>query len=115
MGSDMKIREELYIKMSNDYNSYIENLKKSSIDNILNSAYEKTMKENILNEFTPEFKHYDIEKIKALNTYENPLDKLYKERFKSDIGIHTLFEDSIYDTLSDIVKEQKEKKKSRER
>ena len=25
MGSDMKIREELYIKMSNDYNSYIEN------------------------------------------------------------------------------------------
>ena len=29
MGSDMKIREELYIKMSNDYNSYIENLKKS--------------------------------------------------------------------------------------
>ena len=73
------------------------------------------MKENILNEFTPEFKHYDIEKIKALNTYENPLDKLYKEWFKSDIGIHTLFEDSIYDTLSDIVKEQKEKKKSRER
>ena len=58
---------------------------------------------------------YDIEKIKALNTYENPLDKLYKEWFKSDIGIHTLFEDSIYDTLSDIVKEQKEKKKSRER
>ena len=115
MSNDMKIREELYNKMSNDFNNYIDNLKNSSIDNILDNAYEKTMRENILEEFTPEFKHYDIEKVKALNTYENPLDKLYKEWFKSDVGIHTLFEDSIYDTLTDIVKEQKEKKKSRER
>lgn len=115
MSNDMKIREELYNKMSNDFNNYIDNLKNSSIENILDNAYEKTMRENILEEFTPEFKHYDIEKVKALNTYENPLDKLYKEWFKSDIGIHTLFEDSIYDTLTDIVKEQKEKKKSRER
>ena len=115
MSNDIKIREELYNKMSNDFNNYIDNLKNSSIENILDNAYEKTMRENILEEFTPEFKHYDIEKVKALNTYENPLDKLYKEWFKSDIGIHTLFEDSIYDTLTDIVKEQKEKKKSRER
>lgn len=115
MGNDMKIREELYEKMFNNYNRYIENLKNSSVENILDSAYEKVMRENILEEFAPEFKHYDIEKIKALNTYENPLDKLYKEWFKSDIGIHTLFEDSIYDTLEDIVREQKQKNKSQER
>lgn len=111
----MSIREELYKKMSNDYKNYIDNLKNSSIDKILDSAYEKVMKENILEEFTPEFKHYDIEKIKALNNYENPLNKLYREWFKRDIGIHTLFEDSIYDTLTDLVKEQKQKNKSRER
>lgn len=115
MSNGMSIREELYKKMSNDYKNYIDNLKSSSIDKILDSAYEKVMKENILEEFTPEFKHYDIEKIKALNNYENPLNKLYREWFKRDIGIHTLFEDSIYDTLTDLVKEQKQKNKSRER
>lgn len=115
MSNGMSIREELYKKMSNDYKNYIDNLKNSSIDKILDSAYEKVMKENILEEFTPEFKHYDIEKIKALNNYENPLNKLYREWFKRDIGIHTLFEDSIYDTLTDLVKEQKQKNKSRER
>lgn len=115
MSNSMSIREELYKKMSNDYKNYIDNLKNSSIDKILDSAYEKVMKENILEEFTPEFKHYDIEKIKALNNYENPLNKLYREWFKRDIGIHTLFEDSIYDTLTDLVKEQKQKNKSRER
>lgn len=105
MSNGMSIREELYKKMSNDYKNYIDNLKNSSIDKILDSAYEKVMKENILEEFTPEFKHYDIEKIKALNNYENPLNKLYREWFKRDIGIHTLLE--IVVIVLDQVREKK--------
>ncbi len=115
MNNEMKIRKELYEKMSSDYKTYIEDLKNSSKDKIIDSAYEKVMKENILDEFTPEYKHYDIEKIKALNNCKKPLNQLYQEWFKSDIGIQTLFEDSIYDTLENIVKEQRQKNKSRER
>lgn len=115
MNNEMKIREELFSKMQQDYKVFIEELKQCSSDKILDSAYEKVMKENILEEFTPDFKHYDMEKIKALNTNPKPLNRLYQEWFKADIGIHMLFEDSIYDTLQDIVNEQKNKKIVRER
>lgn len=113
MNNEMKIRKELFIKMSNDYNIYIENLKNSSIDNILENAYEKVMKENILAEFTPKFEHYNIEQIKALNSFKEPLNKLYKKWFKEDNGVHNLLEDSIFDTLQDMLKEQKNKVQER--
>lgn len=113
MDNEMKIRKELFAKMSNDYNTYIENLKNSSIDNILDNAYEKVMKENILSEFTPEFEHYNMEQIKALNSCKEPLNKLYKKWFKEDNGVHNLLEDSIFDTLQNIVKEQKNRVQER--
>lgn len=115
MSNEMKIRNNLYSKMQQDYNTFIENLKQQTPDKILDTAYEKVMKDNILEEFTPDFKHYNMEQIKALNTCKNPLNKLYKECFKADNGVHNLLEDSIYDTLQDIVKEQKQKNKERER
>lgn len=115
MNSEMKIREDLYNKMQQDYNTFIENVKQKTPDKILDMAYEKVMKENILEEFTPDFKHYNMKQIKALNTCKNPLNKLYNEWFKGDNGVHNLLEDSIYDTLQDIVKEHKQKNKVQER
>lgn len=115
MDDEMQIREELFSKMQENYNTFIEELKKYSPDKILDKAYEKVMKENILDEFTPEFKHYDIEKVKVLNNYKDPLDKLYKKWFHKDGGVHNLFEDSLYDILQDIMREQKQKNMSQER
>lgn len=115
MNDGIKIREELFSKMQENYNTFIEELKKTSPDEILDSAYEKVMKENILKEFTPDFKHYEIEKVEALNNYQNPLDKLYKKWFHKDGGVHSLFEDSLYDILQDIMREQKQKNMTQER
>ncbi len=115
MNNEMKIREEVYNKMEQEYNNYIENLKLKTPDEIIKSSYEKVMKEEILGDFYPEYEHYDMKKIKALNKCKEPLEELYQGWMDCDAGIHQVLEDSTYDTLDRLVEEQKEKKKTRER
>lgn len=115
MQNDMEIRQELYSKMEKEYNSFIEKLKTLSPEEIIKSAYEKVIKEEILGEFYPEYEHYDIGKIRALNKTKEPLDELYQGWMDCDLGIHQVLEDSIYDTLEEVEREQKQKHKSQER
>lgn len=111
----MKIRENLFNKMQQEYDDFINNLKQQTPQKIIEGAYQKVIKEEILGDFYPEYKHYDIDKIKALGKTKAPLEELYQGWMKCDAGIHQALEDNIYDTLDDIEKEQKQKKNSRER
>lgn len=47
----MNIREELYSKMEKEYDLFIENLKQLSPEKIIDSAYEKVMKEELVSMF----------------------------------------------------------------
>ena len=63
---------------------------------------------------------YTFEEIKALKQEENSLNSLYQGWMDCDLNICQLLEDSVRDTLEELVEEQKEKlkelkKKSRER
>lgn len=113
---DIEIRQELYDKMQTEYNEYLDELKNSDSQNIINNAYQITMKEELVAMFYPESEKYDMEDIRALNKTKNPLEELYQGWMDSDAGIHSVLEDSIDDTIEDLKKEQKEKqKKSMER
>lgn len=115
MNKDMKIREEVFQKMEQEYNNFIGELKISTPETIIERSYEKVMKEEILSDFFPEYEHYDMEKIKVLNKQKEPLEELYQGWMDCDNGIHNILEDSTYDTLENLVQEQKEKKNARER
>lgn len=115
MQNEMKIREELYSKLEKEYNSFIENLKKSPPEKIIDKAYEKVMKEELCAMFYPEYDRYDIDQIKALNKTKAPLQELYNGWMDSDSGIHQALEDSTFDLLEELVQEQKQKNKSMER
>lgn len=115
MNNEMKIREEVYNKMEKEYNGFIENIKTKTPEEIIESSYEKVMKYEILCDFEPEFRHYDIERIKSLNKSNDPLEEIYQGWMDWDGGLHNAIEDSIENTLDKLVKEQKEKKKTRER
>lgn len=115
MNNEMKIREEVYSKMEQEYNNFIEKVKLKTPDEIIQCSYEKVMKEEILGDFEPEFRHYDIEKIRALSKCKDPLEELYQGWMDCDAGIHQILEDSTYDTLDRLVDEQKQKQKPRER
>ena len=110
-----KIREELYQKLSLEYDSFIEEIKKLPPEKIIDKSYEKVMKEELVSMFYPESDQYDISDIKALNKSEYPLEELYQGWMDEDSGIHQILESSVEDTIDLLKKEQKNKNKSMER
>ena len=113
--SEMEIRTKLYEKLEQEYKNYIEDLKSYDIDTIINSAYPIVIKEEMVSMFYPESERFDIEEIKALNKIDSPLEELYQGWMDTDEGIHSVLEDSVSNTLDDVLREQKEKTKDRER
>lgn len=115
MDNEMKIREDVYKKMEQEYKIFIEKVKLKTPEEIIRSSYEKVCKEEILSIFHPECEYYDIDKIKCLNKCENPLEEIYQGWMDSDAGLYQVIEDSTYNTLDMLVEEQKQKSKSYER
>ena len=107
--------KKLYEKMQNEYNDFIEEMKNNEPQFIVNNAYQIVIKEELVAMFYPESEQYDIDEIKALNKTKNPLEELYQGWMDSDAGIHSVLEDNVSDTIEEIQKEQREKKKDRER
>lgn len=109
---DIEIRQELYEKMQTEYNEYLVNLKNTNAQNIIDNAYQITIKEELVTMFYPDLEKYEVEDIKALNKSKNPLEELYQGWMDSDAGIHSVLEDSVDDTLEELKREQKEKQKN---
>ena len=110
-----KLREELYEKISLEYDSFIEKIKQLSPEKIIDKSYEKVMKEELVSMFYPENEQYDISDIKALNKSEYPLEELYQGWMDEDSGIHQALESSVETTIDFLKKEQKNKNKDIER
>lgn len=113
--NEMDIRKKLYEKMQKEYNDFIEEMKNNEPQFIVNNAYQIVIKEELVAMFYPESEQYDIDEIKALNKTKNLLEELYQGWMDSDAGIHSVLEDNVSDTIEEIQKEQREKKKDRER
>lgn len=110
-----KLREELYEKLSLEYDSFIEEIKKLPPEKIIDKSYEKVMKEELVAMFYPESDQYDISDIKALNRSESPLEELYQGWMDDDSGINQALESSVETTIDFLKKEQKNKNKPMER
>lgn len=108
-----KIREELYDKLSMEYDSFIEEIKKLPPVQIIDKSYEKVMKEEFVSMFYPENTEYDISDIKALNKSKNPLEELYQGWMDFDGGIHQSLEGSVENTIEFLKKEQRNKSMER--
>ena len=113
--NEMDIRKKLYEKMQNEYNDFIEEMKTNEPEVIVNSAYQIAIKEELVGMFYPQEDKYDIEEIKALNKLPDPLEELYQGWMDCDAGICSVLEDGVSLTLEDVLEQQKEKKKDRER
>lgn len=112
---EMEIRQKLYDKLQNEFKNFIEEVQKKEPKEIVDSAYQIAIKEELVGIFFPQEDKYDIEEIKALNKLPDPLEELYQGWMDCDGGIHTVLEDSVSLTLEDVLEQQKEKKKDRER
>lgn len=107
------LRQRVQEKLTNEYNDFINELKNERPNVILERAYEKVCKEEMLYAF--EKKSLDINECKALLKYSNVLDDCYSEWLKSDGNFNELLEYSVDNSIEHITEdfkmEQKKKNK----
>ncbi len=114
--NNMIIRENVYSKMEQEYNNFIEELKKLSPEKIIEKSYEKVIKEEILSCFYPKLEEdYLISQIKTLNRSKNPLEELYRGWMDYDEGIHSILEESISYTIDNLSEKIKESERSKQK
>jgi hypothetical protein len=103
------LREQLYNKLSAEYDAFIADLKGKTPDKIIDSAYEKVYKEDIVSNFiydeaySKEF--YSDEAIGALFALKNPLEKMY--HYWRDT--HRPYSDALIDSIFDFVAREVER------
>ena len=85
------IKDLLYEKMSNEQKDFVENLKHLPPEKIIQSAYEKVMRDDILMLFEDDF--LDDKQIKALLRLEKPLSACYDEWLKNECSYMDMLRD----------------------
>ena len=111
MQNEQDMRDLLYEKMSNEQENFIEKLKHSSPEEIISSAYEKVMRDDILMLFEDNF--LDAKQIKELLRLEHPLSACYNEWLKNDCSYMDMLRDTVDDFSRELVKESKQAKKKK--
>ena len=96
----------LYEKAQKEYDDLIAELKELPSEQVIERAYEKVIKENIL--CILEESQRDQKEAKALYLEKYPLDRAYQDWLKSDVSGTAMLRDSIDDTSIDALKERRE-------
>ena len=99
----------LYEKAQKEYDDLIAELKELPSEQVIERAYEKVIKENIL--CILEESHRDQKEAKALYLEKYPLDRIYQDWLKSDVSYMGMIRDTIDDSAKDAVKEHRAKQR----
>ena len=107
------LKQRVQEKITNEYNDFIEELKKERPEVIIERAYEKVCKEEMLYVF--EKNDLSVNECKSLLKCSNILDDCYSEWLKSDGNFNEMLEyaveNSIEHITEDFKREQKQKNK----
>lgn len=96
----------LYEKMQAEYDSFIDELKTKPVDEVLEKAYEKVMKEEMV--CICEIAKHDQKEAKALYLEKYPLDRMYQDWLKSDVSYMDMLRDSVDDSTKAALTERRE-------
>ena len=105
----MSFTDLLYEKVQAEYDTFIEELKQMTPEQVIDKAYEKVTKENIVTIIQEE--NLTPAEAKALCREKYPLDRMYQEWLDTDVSEMQMLKDSIDDTAKKAVKEMKDKQK----
>ena len=97
-----EINAALYNKMSKEQENFIQVLKQSTPDKIIEKAYEIVMREDIL--LSIEGKDMPVSKAKQLLKLDKPLDSIYQEWLENDYSHMEMIEDTINDFADKLEK-----------
>jgi hypothetical protein len=102
--------EQLYNKLSAEFDAYVESLKVLPPEKIISSAYEKVFKEDLLMCFEDSDNLNDRE-VAALLALDEPLDELYRNWLDTDVS----YMDDLRDTILGFAVREVQRGKEAER
>jgi hypothetical protein len=102
----MTPNEQLYNKLSAEFDAYVAGLKALPPEKIIENAYEKVFKEDILMSF--ESSNFDDDECAALLALDSPLDELYRNWLDTDVSYMDDLSDTIYGFISREMKRGKD-------
>lgn len=111
MNNTAKINEMLYEKVENEYNAFIERLKKLPLDRIIDHAYEKVFKEDLM--IALQERKLSYNEAKAMLSLKYPLDELYQEWMRTDISYMDMLSDIVDNRVQKAVMQQQKSEKER--
>ena len=117
MQNEQELRDLLYEKMCNEQENFIEKLKHSTPEKIIEAAYEKVMRDDILILLEPENETLSHEQVKALSKLDSPLSACYNEWLGNDCSYMDMLRDTVTDFaegLAEKAEQQKAQKKKHE-
>ena len=99
----MEYKIKLYRKMEQEYSKLIKELEGSDVRIVLDRAYEKVVKEELLGMFYPDTCNLDINQIRVFSKVNFPLDQLYVGWMDSDVNLNQFLEDNVSNTMGGVV------------
>lgn len=109
-----ELKQKFDDKIDNEYKEFIEELKQCSPQVILERAYEKVSKEEMV--YKIKDKDYTVSDLKALLKTEEILQECYDEWLKSDGNFNEVLEYAVDERIDLIIDDYKERnKKQKER
>ena len=110
MESKDKLKQKLVYKLEQEYKDFCERMKQKTKEELIQSAYEIVVKEEIRDEIK-NYTNLDSFKLKALIKHRDIIDEIYWQWKKEDSRLGEVLENSINETI-EIIVEDYEKKKS---
>ncbi len=98
-----ELKQKLNEKVWKEYSDFIEELKKCKPETIIERAYEKVSKEEIIYKVLDQ--EYEIGELKALLKNDGILEECYDEWLKSDGNFNELLEYAVDNRIEKIVED----------
>lgn len=96
----------LYEKVQAEYDAFVDRLKIESVEEVIERAYEKVIKEEMVS-ICKDIEN-DPKEAKALYLEKYPLDRMYQDWLKSDVSYVEMLQDSIDGSAKAALKEYRE-------
>lgn len=110
MANTNDFRELLYRKAAQEQKHFIENLKSQPPEKIIEAAYEKVIRDDILILLEPENETLSQEQAKALLKLDYPLSACYDAWLDRDCSYMDMLRDTVEDYTNDLAKEETQQK-----
>lgn len=112
MNFDIDYNDVLYEKALAEFSALLEELQRSTPEEVIDRAYEKVIKQDFLS--VCEYRELEQDKARALSRTDCPLSEMYGRWLKNDMSYMEMLETTAEDTAKELLDAEKSRSRNRD-